>query len=267
MSYPICKIKNISGGELTVYDRLMQPNEVYTIPDTDRVGWATSDDVLWFIADEAIQVGDSSVYFDSLAEQIGWLQTLMPPSVQLSGVALDSELALMSRPKTTAPGWMQQFRCFEFTTAMWNSLVSLRPDDGEPVGDCSIKFYDSNGDEITSEANIAQAVRTEINWEAEWDFDIAGGMVVTSAEITQDVRAWVVAAPDLPAEYGGYKVNICGGLNLRFFQPGIPVTFDGRTTKRLYHSDVYHTNKLRIIMRHPAGVQARVMIIFDTYKE
>ena len=75
MAYPTCKIKNISGNELTLHGKVFSIGEIYVLPDQDRVDWATEDTVITAITSDNIQVGDSDTWFESYAAQIAHLQT------------------------------------------------------------------------------------------------------------------------------------------------------------------------------------------------
>lgn len=254
------RIKNIAGVPIVRCGQELVSGVYYDIQSSELFKWANSDDVLSDIANSVLQLnnGDSDVL--GVNTQIEFLKDLDTRPV-------DAEGAELMRPKTTSPGWMQQYRCMDFETSKWNSLVSQEPFSAQQVPDCWIKFYDSNNQQIVEESGVSGAVMTVVDWEAAWDYDIAGSLVFVDRDVTENVRAWAVAVPDLPCEYGGSKVNICGGLNLKFLKPGSPLRFDGRTPKRLFKSAVYHTNKMRIIFRHSPGFNVGVMIVFDTYKE
>lgn len=255
-------IKN-NTNEIKNWIKEFAPQEEWAIPADSpalMIEYANHDPLLSAIVSGDASIGDGSVFFTTIAEQINWLHGEVE-------VPRDAEGAELMRPKTTSPGWMQQYRCMDFETSKWDSLVSLDPFTNQQIQDCWIKFYDANNQQITEESGVSGATMTTIEWEAAWDYDIAGSLVFIDRDVNEDVRAWAVAVPDLPAAYGGSKVNICGGLNLKFLTPGNPLRFDGRTSKRLYKDATYHTNKMKIIFRHSAGFRVGVMVIFDTYKE
>lgn len=73
MNWNICKVKNISGGAISII-RGFADGEEYTIPDSRRSEWVTSDEVIEAIVYEEIQIGSSIEYFDSYSDQINWLK-------------------------------------------------------------------------------------------------------------------------------------------------------------------------------------------------
>ena len=44
------------------------------------------------------------------------------------------------------------------------------------------------------------------------------------------------------------------------------VEADGRVAKKLIYDPVNHTNKMRIILKHPAGVKRSLSMIFEMFK-
>jgi hypothetical protein len=74
MAYSICNVKNISGEEIVVHGKTLAVDEIYKIPDVNRVAWATDDTVLVDITDDIIQIGNSCEYFTSYSDQIDWLK-------------------------------------------------------------------------------------------------------------------------------------------------------------------------------------------------
>jgi hypothetical protein len=57
-----------------------------------------------------------------------------------------------------------------------------------------------------------------------------------------------------------------GGVNLKFVDPSDKVEADGRVSKYMSYSATYHTNKLRVILKHNAGIQHEVMLIIEMFK-
>ena len=74
MSYPVCKVKNISDSEQSIQGKIIQPNEIYTIIDNDRVSWATDDEVGNLIYQDIIKVYDANGTIESHMAQIAHLQ-------------------------------------------------------------------------------------------------------------------------------------------------------------------------------------------------
>jgi len=72
MSWNTCKVKNISGGEKTFYNKTLADDEEYTIPDSDRDGWLNQT-IYSNIGSDDLQVGDGSAYLTDYVEQWNWL--------------------------------------------------------------------------------------------------------------------------------------------------------------------------------------------------
>jgi hypothetical protein len=74
MAYGVCKVKNISGDSGTWQDRVLANNEIYTIPDNERIAWANDDEVIDSIAVDGLQIGDATEWLETHAAQIAHLQ-------------------------------------------------------------------------------------------------------------------------------------------------------------------------------------------------
>lgn len=70
MSYPICEVKNIDTATETYCGIELAQNDVYTIPDTTRIEWASNDKVLTAIVLEKIKIGNGSEFYNTINEQI-----------------------------------------------------------------------------------------------------------------------------------------------------------------------------------------------------
>lgn len=175
-------------------------------------------------------------------------------------VPKDIEGAQMIRTKTTKCGWMMGLKTFSFSTAKWASMFGWLDNTQNQDPACVLKFYDANNAEITDEANMSQCVRTMASWEPLYDYDIMGAMIEVIEDPTGDFRLVSVAVPDLPKAYGGSKVNIEGGYNLRYLRGGRVLNLDGKTCKAMFYSATYHTNKVSMNVYHDAGAQLGVQV-------
>jgi len=188
----------------------------------------------------------------------------------------DSDGTDLTRQKITALGWTIQDHYFEFKlgTLASTGLYSKKAD-GTAFGFCTMKFYrDVAGVETLITGNDAadqsylttNAIRTDVIWEMTNDLDIISGYMAFAAAITVDVRFWVVVVPDLPEIYGGSKELVTGGRNLRFMEPCVPFVIEGRTVKHLVYGGTYHTNKIKLTYRHPAGFNDAISMSIGLYK-
>lgn len=187
----------------------------------------------------------------------------VPTLVQLDQPA-DTNGRIMVRPTAAAAGWVFSLIPIEFSTAKLNSLHAKKPDGTSRAG-ISYKIYDANDAEITDAQNEGNAVKTVIDFEPPHDYEIIGGYVQQKVTPTTDMRMWVVAVPDVPEAYGGSK-EMVGGVNLKFIDPTDKVNADGRVAKYMAYNATYHTNKLRLIVKHDAGIQHDLLLILEMFR-
>jgi hypothetical protein len=176
----------------------------------------------------------------------------------------DSDKALIVRQKAAQTGWTYSATGFEFQTAVVNSVIALNAD-GSAKPWITIALYDANGVKITDPALAGNAVRTQVDFEPTYDYELIGGEMRITPSLNSDVRFFIIAAPDIPAQYGGSKV-MAEGLNIRYLIPGNMFQVDGRVSKRLNYSAVNHASKLRFLFWHAAGVVEQIMITVEHYR-
>ena len=180
-------------------------------------------------------------------------------------VTRDSDGSEIIRTKITTSGWSYQLHGVEFETSKLDSIYSKKEDESD-YGYTSIKFYDSEGVELTTQASCDLfCVKTVIDWEPNHDYEAIGGMLKLDSVPLSDLRFWVVGVPDVPAIYGGSKVFV-SNVNLKYIGIEEGVRADGRAPKYLIYDPVYHTNKLRLVFTHPAGFRHKLHMIFEIFK-
>jgi len=174
----------------------------------------------------------------------------------------DGEGSLLNRTKMASAGWTYQARFMEFTTSTLASVLNEK-ENGTDWADATIKFYDNVDAELTVQGDLdTDCVKTVFDFEPVYDMEIIGGNVTASPAPTNDMRLWVIAVPDIAVEYGGSK-NMVNQLNLKKKSSH---DIDGRTPKRMNYDATYHTNKLRIIIKHSAGAKESVMMEVEHFK-
>lgn len=177
----------------------------------------------------------------------------------------DSDGSLLTRTKITNTGWSYQLHAIEFETSKLDSIYSKKVD-GTDWGFTTIKCYDDEGGELTTQLQCdTQAVKTVIDWEPTFDYEIVGGLYKLESVVGSNVRLWVVGIPDVPAEYGGSKEFI-SSLNLKYIAKEEGIRVDGRAPKLLKYDPQLHTNKLRIILTHPVGYKHDFSMIFEIFR-
>jgi hypothetical protein len=177
----------------------------------------------------------------------------------------DGDDAILVRPKAAKTGWTYHLTAPEFKTSELNSLYH-KDVSGNDLGACTAKYYDINDVELTTQGSCdTDCVKTVFSFEPTWDYEIIGGTIKTFNDITVDMRVWVIAVPDIPAAYGGSKVMV-QGVNLKYIDPNNGIVADGRASKFMTYNATLHTNKLQVVIKHPAGTKEDIMIAFELYR-
>lgn len=182
----------------------------------------------------------------------------------------DSDGAQVVRVKAAKRGWTYKALGIEFETARLSNSVYCKDSEGTDVSGITLKAYNSSLAEVTVpgllDVNLATITQTVIDFEPTYDYEVIGGSLRTETSITNDIRLWIVAVPDIPAEFGGSKeMAVC--INMKYLSPGNVYEVDGRVSKLLKYDAVYHTNKLRLIFKYPAGTHEKISIMLEYYKE
>jgi hypothetical protein len=193
------------------------------------------------------------------------LETNYLPHANKSVESVDTDGATIHRAKAAKAGWTYHMTAPEFTTSLLGSLyhkdISLNN-----LNEASVKFYDANNTELTTQESCdTDCVKTVFTFEPTWDYEIIGGTIKTANDVTDDVRVWVVAVPDVPANMGGSKIMV-QNVNLKYVDPNNGIEADGRASKYMAYNATYHTNKLQLIVRHPAGHKLAMMMAFEVYR-
>jgi len=173
----------------------------------------------------------------------------------------DSEGALMSRIKATKTGWSYHVQGVEFATANSNSVIN-NDINGNDLGFVTYTMYDDQ-DEIT--LIDANCTKTVLDWEPSFNYEIIGGKLKILQETTDSIYVYVLGVPDVPASMGGSKEFI-SCVNMKFIKDHDEIKADGRASKYLPYDPVYHTNKMRLILRHNAGVTKEFLMMFEVFK-
>lgn len=182
---------------------------------------------------------------------------------------IDTDGAHIVRLKAAKKGWTYSVVPIEFETSRRSNLLYSKLADNTNRSGITLKVYDANDVEVTTDgllnANWATITKTVIDFEPTYDYEVIGGYIRTLNDITMDIRIWIVAVPDIDAGSGGSKEMI-GGLNLNYMKPENVFNVDGRVSKSLKYDATYHTNKLRMILRYPAGTHEFICINLEHYK-
>lgn len=181
----------------------------------------------------------------------------------------DSDGAQIVRQKAAKKGWSFWALPIEITTSTLSGSLYCKDSAGNDISGTSCKIYNSNNEEITTagvlNANLNTCVKTVIDFEAAFDYEIVGGELRINSNPAQDVRMWIIGAPDIPVNMGGSK-EFASGVNLKFLAPDSGFSIDGRVTKYIQYNAVDHRGKLRIMLKHPAGSQINLQFVVHMYR-
>lgn len=173
------------------------------------------------------------------------------------------------RMKASKKGWSFWAVPIEITTSTIGGSVYCKDSNGNDVPGVTAKIYNDNNVEITVpgvlDANLSTCTKTVVDFEPAFDYEMIGGSLRINSNPIQDIRLWIVGAPDIPAIYGGSK-EFASGINLKFMAPDSSFEIDGRVTKYVTYNNTTHTGKLRIILKHPAGASVNMQFVIHTYR-
>ena len=254
-------IKNTSGSTSTYLGQQITNNSYYQIQGIEQQAWINNSALLTDIGTgDAVVAKDDSGNNDivDVSTAINYLKD----TVALA----DSDGAPLIRTKITNSGWHFQLQAVEFTTAKLNAIYNADESESD-LGFTTVKFYDDQDAEITSPTQQDldnDCVKTVVEWEADHDIEVIGGIFEQPNNPTTDIRLWIIAIPDLTIAQGGSIPFIHGGINLKLLSG--PLDIDGKTPKLMPYSATYHTNKFRLVFKHGAGVQHQSMVVFKLFR-
>jgi hypothetical protein len=177
----------------------------------------------------------------------------------------DSDGAPLSRIKAAPTGWSYQLRGLEVTTALVGGALVNRDQNNNQLGDITVACFDVNGAIVTDAGMNATIMKTQIDFEPLYDYYLVSGSARPLNTPTTNVYLSVVGVPDYPPAYGGSK-SFIQNVNFRYITTE-KINADGRAAKALlYNNPGPHTNKLRLIFYHDAGVQMTCCFWMELYK-
>lgn len=196
---------------------------------------------------------------------------------------VDSDGSAIQRTKTTRTGWHYEPRSIDFITSKAGSLYNRTHtgntiEDSPDYADCTLKFFDANGAELTQGQGESLAAfqvrldsyctRTQADWQATYDMEIIGATVSVLNPPTGNERAycWVIVAPDIPANLGGSVPFMAGGWNLRFFTLDQTTFLDGRGVKFFAYDPIYNSNKIRVVVKHEVGARVELQFVAEHFR-
>lgn len=191
-------------------------------------------------------------------------------------------------PKVAPDGWVQRIHEIEFKTSTLNSYHD-RDYNNVDFGWTKMKFYEGpagSESEITG-VNLNQeylnihCTRTDVHFMPDKDFMLLGAGVAQLEETAENVYLWGLIM-DLDAPY---NVNIPpfelveGGINMKYLKAKDHFLVEGRAPATLYYDGITNpmtggkialppgvgSNKVRYMLRHPAGYKGEYQAIVEYY--
>jgi len=248
----------------------------YLVPANLEATFASDSSLISAITNATVimsSTNDSGGQISNVSTAIDFLKGGLPREVAITdrnGNQLDTDGALIVRTKAAKKGWTFWSIPLEIVTSTIGASLYCKDNAGNSFSWVTAKIYDANNAEITTpgllNANLATCVKTVVDFEPNFDFEIIGGALRISSNPGQDVRLWIVAAPDIPAQYGGSK-EFASGINMKFLSANNSWDIDGRVSKFVAYDSVNHSGKIRMIIKHPAGLQVNLMFIAQIYRQ
>lgn len=238
------------------------------ITAVDRIEGAEGHTDVYFKAE--LSSGDEAI-LDALVEaHVNSELPTDPRKVEIVQVDPDT-LGLPTSPKFAPDGWHQQYFETEFETSKLNSIHE-KDWENVDIGFSSLKFYNAAGDLITTQAELdTDCVRTDLLWMPTTDYSIKSGFIAQMVVPDENVYVWALGV-DLDAAYGGPQAVFAeGGMNLRYVDARMKVGLDGVAATVLSYSHPQlgngaGTNRLRFVVRHPAGFKHRLQAVMEIFK-
>lgn len=175
----------------------------------------------------------------------------------------DADGSQLFRQKAAKKGWTFGLVPIEVETSKLTGVSSKLVDNTNRSG-ISVKLYNASDVLITDAADEGTCVRTVIEFEPTYDYELIGGRCQQMAKPANDVHIWVIAVPDIAAPNGSKEM--VGGVNLCYIDPTDKVDANGRAAKFMTYDATYHTNKLQFTFRHTAGVNHKALLTLEMFR-
>ena len=190
--------------------------------------------------------------------------------VRLEGVPVTADGRITVRDSTANRTTNFKLRAISFYTAeLTAGFHNVSPVTGLDYGDVTMSLFQADGTPITTEEDEALAVKTVLDFEPHYNYEIIGGFLDIPSDLKDGTTdAWFIAAigvPDYPPAYYG-SIDFISEVNIEAVTSG-RVMSDGRAVSFMpyQYAGMPHTNKLRFIIRHPAGAKKRFQLYIEHF--
>lgn len=175
----------------------------------------------------------------------------------------DSDGVVLQRFKIAATGSKFKTHHIHFKTADLDSLKE-RKENGNSFSYSSLKLYDSNGDIITDGANEGNAVKTVIEFEPAFTYEIIGGGIYQKELPASSIVAYAVFAPTIPEAYGG-QIHFLNEAHLNMMGTGKILDLDGYVPKKINYDSANHSGRFNFTFHHAAGLQHELLMFIRMF--
>ena len=157
-------------------------------------------------------------------------------------------------------------RVFSFYTADPTKVHNVSPLTNADIGDVAYTMYDNTNTVTTTPS---AAVKTVIDFMPHYNYEIVGAFADLPPSLAGGTTdAWYmggIGVPDIPAVAGG-SIAYLTETNLEAIAASGRFHSDGRAVSYLpYNYGGYPTNKLRFIIKHPAGASLRFQLYIEHF--
>lgn len=177
--------------------------------------------------------------------------------------------ALRIRVTTCKLGRAMHQRYIAFTTALPGSVDNtnyLENDYGDVTYTMKKRTLSNGVYTWTTTTNSSECNETWVDWEPTFDYEIFKGELDIAKTLVGD--AWechVIAVPDVPANYGGC-IELVSNPRIKW-KAGTSIGIDASLNpKEMRYSATLHSNKIRAIIKHPAGANSEFQLCLSVFK-
>lgn len=253
------KVKNNKLESDTWCGMLIEPSAYYELETFELPRWQNDSKVITDISAGDLIVNNGSSDILDVATAINLLKEIVITEIDTDGRQI-------IRAAAGKPGWTYLAHPIEFQTAKFDSVYE-KNQLGTSRGISSLRFYDTNNDEVLLEENETTITKTVVLFKPGYDFELVSGQLQQINSPTSNLRVWVIGGI---IELGGvYVKEFCGGVNMKFLSGNEALKTDGRAAKFMKKDIVgvpYQANQIQVIINHDAGYQHDLMIMLEYFR-
>jgi hypothetical protein len=190
--------------------------------------------------------------------------------VKLDGVLVTTDGRITVRESTANRTTSFKLRAISFyTSELVEGFHNVSPITDQDYGDVTMRLFKADGSEITTEEDEILAVKTILDFEPHYNYEIIGGFLDIPSDLKDGTTdQWFISAvgvPDYTPEYFG-QIDFISEVNIEAVTAA-RVTSDGRAVSYLpyNHGGMPHTNLLRFTIKHPVGARKRFQLYIEHF--